>query len=114
LRPKAYPLKLALGYAIETIEGVGEFADEHNQSGRLGIGFGAALLPFFHGALVDAQLADEDGAGPFLRQGEATQATADGANQFRVNRGQRRRLNFVGAQCQAAMAVTIDRGHAFD
>jgi hypothetical protein len=35
---------LALGCAIETIESVGEFADEQNQSGGLGIGFGAALL----------------------------------------------------------------------
>ncbi len=100
-------LRLALGYAIETIESVGEFADEENQGGGLAIGLSAALLPFFQGAFIDAQLAGKDGAG-------AAQAPARVANQLRVNRGQRRRLDFIGAQCQAALAVTLHGGHAFD
>jgi hypothetical protein len=72
--------ELALGYAIEAIQRVWEFADEEDEGGGLGIGFGAALLPFFEGAFIDAQLAGEDGA-------RAAQAAARVANELGVHFG---------------------------
>ena len=76
----ALPRILVSGYAIEAIEGVGEFADEEDEGGGLGIGFGAALLPFFEGAFVDAEFAGEDGAG-------AAEAAAGVANELGVHFG---------------------------
>ena len=53
-------LKVAAGDAIESL---GESAEEKDEGGGLGIGFGADLLAFFEGAFVDALFTGEDSAG---------------------------------------------------
>lgn len=98
---------LGIGETIEALEGIRICAHEEHQSRGLWVWLGAALLPFFQRAFVDAQLAGEDGAG-------ASQPSARVANQLGVNLWQRGRLHSVSAQRELAFAVALHRRDALD
>ena len=91
---------------LKPLERVGILANEEHQRGRLGIGFGAALLPLFEGSQVNAELSRKHGAG-------ATQFLARAPNEFCIDFRKRRGLHFKVAKGQLAFVMAFHCRFAF-